>query len=120
MVQVFSVLFLLLLLEVASALSAKRTNAHVNASREGVFMITSGISSSTELCMSVENGLLGSVGANLVLVLLHHLGGWVGTGLDERIQVVNTRSKSEAGSVLDPKHVYCISPQEVSVPREAN
>ena len=71
--------FSLLLLSsaVASALvtktnlSHKDTGLHVSAAQEGVFMLTSGMSSSDELCLAVENGRIDSVGANVVLVPTH-------------------------------------------------
>jgi len=68
-------LALFLSFEVASAFSVKKTNttkieyaSHVDGSRQGVFMITSGLSSFAELCLTVENGLTDSVGSNVVLV----------------------------------------------------
>jgi len=67
--RVFSMLFSF---EVALALSAKTTKinsiSQVNASQGGVFMITSGLtSSSSELCLTVQNGQIDVVGARVVL-----------------------------------------------------
>ena len=52
---------------VSDVLAFAKLKVHTNATSEGAFIITSGLSSISELCLAVENGLSDTVGSNIGL-----------------------------------------------------